>query len=425
LIWRHSGFFDQLSGEFAKTGLIRAGRNFVALHAFVFVRGKYKVRMKIAQVAPLIESVPPRLYGGTERIVSYLTEELVGLGHDVTLFASGDSITGAELAPCCPRALRLDPTVRDTIPHFLLMLDKVRERADEFDVLHFHIDMFHFPLFRPLAARTLTTLHGRQDLADLKPFYSRFAKMPLVSISNDQRKPLPQARFVATIHHGIPADLLRPSFKQGSYLAFLGRISPEKRPDRAIRIARAAGIPLKIAAKVDKVDEDYFRNHILPLIDGPGVEFIGEINEGEKTKFLGEAAALLFPVDWPEPFGLVMIEAMACGTPVLAFRCGSVPEVIEDGITGKVIESEEEAIAALPAILSCDRRAVRQRFEQRFTAARMAKNYVSTYRRLMKTCMSGSKPRQHGINGGNGLISASIENPLPTLLEADTNAEVI
>ena len=225
---------------------------------FVFV-GRLKVIMKIAQVAPLIESVPPRLYGGTERIVSYLTEELVRLGHDVTLFASGDSVTTAELAPCCTRALRLDATVRDSVPHFMLMIDKVRERAKEFDVFHFHIDFFHFPLFRSLAARTLTTLHGRQDLADLKPFYSRFGEMPLVSVSNDQRKPLSRANYVATIHHGIPPDLHRPSFEQGGYLAFLGRISPEKRPDRAIRIARAAGIPLKIAARVDKVDEEYFR----------------------------------------------------------------------------------------------------------------------------------------------------------------------
>ena len=358
--------------------------------------------MKIAQVAPLIESVPPRLYGGTERVVSYLTEELVRLGHDVTLFASGDSTTSAELAPCCIRALRLDPTVRDIIPYFMLMIDKVRERAEEFDVLHFHIDLFHFPLFRSLAAWTLTTLHGRQDLGDLKPFYGRFGEMPLVSISNDQRKPLLHANFVATIHHGVPAGLYRPSFEPGSYVAFLGRISPEKRPDRAIRIARAAGIPLKIAAKVDKVDEDYFRNDILPLIDGPGVEFIGEINEWEKTKFLGEAAALLFPVDWPEPFGLVMIEAMACGTPVLAFRCGSVPEVIECGVTGKVVDSEEEAVAALPAILSYDRRAVRHRFEERFTDAKMAKEYVSIYRRLLKTHMSGATVRKVGLNGGNG-----------------------
>ena len=379
--------------------------------------------MKIAQIAPLIESVPPRLYGGTERIVSYLTEELVGLGHDVTLFASGDSITSAELAPCCTRALRLDPTVSDIIPYFMLMIDKVRERAEEFDVLHFHIDLFHFPLFRSLAARTLTTLHGRQDLGDLKPFYSRFGEMPLVSISNDQRKPLPHANFVTTIHHGIPPDLHQPSFEPGSYVAFLGRISPEKRPDRAIRIARAAGIPLKIAAKVDKIDEDYFRNDILPLIDGPGVEFIGEINEREKTKFLGDAAVLLFPVDWPEPFGLVMIEAMACGTPVLAFRCGSIPEIIEDGVTGKVVDSEEEAVTVLPAILSYDRRAVRQRFEDRFAATRMAKNYVSTYRQLLGMQTFNGKtrsprPRQLDLSGGNGLVPTLIEKPIPTLLGA-------
>jgi glycosyltransferase involved in cell wall biosynthesis len=380
--------------------------------------------MKIAQVAPLIESVPPRLYGGTERIVSYLTEELVRLGHDVTLFASGDSITSAKLVPCCTRALRLDPTVRDIIPYFMVMIDKVRKHAEEFDVLHFHIDLFHFPLFRPLAGRTLTTLHGRQDLVDLKPFYSRFGEMPLVSISDDQRKPLPHANFVKTIHHGIPADLHQPSFEQGSYLAFLGRISPEKGPDRAIKIARAAGIPLKIAAKIDKVDEDYFRNDILPLIDGSGVEFIGEINEGEKTKFLGEAAALLFPVDWPEPFGLVMIEAMACGTPVVAFRCGSVPEVIDDGVTGRAVHSEDEAIAVLPVILAYDRRAVRQRFEERFTHARMAKDYVSVYRRLLKNRASGARPRQIDLNGGNGLIPVSIEKPLPVLIEVGADPEI-
>jgi glycosyltransferase involved in cell wall biosynthesis len=293
------------------------------------------------------------------------------------------------------------------------MIDKVRERAAEFDVLHFHIDLFHFPLFRSVAARTLTTLHGRQDLGDLKPFYSRFGDMPLISISNDQRKPLPQANFVATIHHGIPVDLLQPSLEQGRYLAFLGRISPEKRPDRAIRIARAAGIPLKIAAKVDKIDEDYFRTDIVPLLDGPGVEFIGEINEHEKTKFLGEAAALIFPVDWPEPFGLVMIEAMACGTPVLAFRCGSIPEVIEDGVTGRVVDSEEEAIAALPDILSYDRRDVRRRFEERFDATRMAKEYVNTYRNLSRKHTNDEKrtndreqtawPSQLNLKNGNGL----------------------
>jgi glycosyltransferase involved in cell wall biosynthesis len=409
--------------------LLRCTRWYLAGESFGILPGKVKVIMKIAQVGPLIESVPPRLYGGTERIVSYLTEELVRLGHDVTLFASGDSITSAELASCCTRALRLDPSVRDTIPHFMLMIDKVRERAEEFDVLHFHIDLFHFPLFRSLAARTLTTLHGRQDLGDLKPFYSRFGEMPLVSISNDQRKPLPQANFVATVHHGIPVDLHQPSLKQGSYLAFLGRISPEKRPDRAIRIARAAGIPLKIAAKVDKVDEEYFRNDILPLLHGPGVEFIGEINEREKTKFLGDAAALLFPVDWPEPFGLVMIEAMACGTPVLAFRCGSIPEVIKDGITGKMVDSEEEAIAALPEILSYDRSAVRRRFEERFTSTRMAKDYVRTYRQLLKIRTSNGKtpsisPRRLHLNGGNGLTPLSIEKPLPALLETGANPDV-
>jgi glycosyltransferase involved in cell wall biosynthesis len=380
--------------------------------------------MKIAQIAPLIESVPPRLYGGTERIVSYLTEELVRLGHDVTLFASGDSITSSELATCCTRALRLDPSVHDVVPHFMLMIDKVRERADEFDVLHFHIDLFHFPLFRSLAARTLTTLHGRQDLGDLKPFYSRFSEMPLISISDDQRKPLPHANFVATIHHGIPSGQHRPSFGQGSYLAFLGRISPEKRPDRAIRIARAAGIPLKIAAKVDKVDEDYFRNDIAPLIAGGGVEFVGEINEREKTKFLGEAAALLFPVDWPEPFGLVMIESMACGTPVLAFRRGSVTEVIEDGVTGKLVDSEEEAVAALPAVLSYDRRMVRQRFEERFTATRMAKDYVGSYRQLLKTRTSGTKPRPVKLKDGNDLPPVWSEKQLPALFEAGADPDI-
>jgi glycosyltransferase involved in cell wall biosynthesis len=353
------------------------------MRAFVYA-GNEKVVMKIAQIAPLIESVPPSLYGGTERIVSCLTEELVRLGHEVTLFASADSITSAELAPCCNRALRLDDSVRDIIPHYMLMVDKVRERAVDFDILHFHIDLFHFPLFRSLEARTLTTLHGRQDLSDLKPFYYRFSKMPLVSISAAQRRPLPHANFVATIHHGIPADLHRPAFGRGSYLTFLGRISPEKRPDRAIRIAQRVGMPLKIAAKVDKVDEAYFRTEILPLVDGKGVEFLGEINEREKTTFLGDAAALLFPIDWPEPFGLVMIEAMACGTPVLAFRRGSVSEVVEDGITGKVVESEDEAVAKLPEILSYDRRTVRQRFQERFTATRMARDYVRAYRKLLK-----------------------------------------
>ena len=373
--------------------------------------------MKIAQIAPLIESVPPPLYGGTERIVSCLTEELVRLGHEVTLFASADSITSAELAPCCNHALRLDDTVRDIIPHYMLMVDKVRERADDFDLLHFHIELFHFPLFRSLEARTLTTLHGRQDLSDLKPFYHRFSKMPLVSISAAQRKPLPQANFVATIHHGIPADLHRPSFERGSYLAFLGRISSEKRPDRAIRIAQRAGIPLKIAAKVDKVDEAYFRSEILPLIDGQAIEFLGEINDKQKTSFLRDAAALLFPIDWPEPFGLVMIEAMACGTPVLAFRCGSVPEIVEDGVTGKVVESEDEAIVALPELLTYDRRAVRKRFQERFTVARMARDYAGLYRKLVTVPVT--RPKQYSFiqaqsntkNNGDIIPTAQLHSP--------------
>jgi glycosyltransferase involved in cell wall biosynthesis len=344
--------------------------------------------MKIAQIAPLIESVPPRLYGGTERIVSYLSDELVALGHQVTLFASGDSITAAALVPCVRQALRLDASVRDTIPYYMLMLDRVRRMADDFDVLHFHIDQFHFPLFRPIAGRTVTTLHGRQDLPDLLPLYQGFDDMPLVSISNDQRRPIPDANFAATIYHGLPADLHRPASTPGDYVAFLGRISPEKRPDRAILIARALGIKLKIAAKVDRADEAYFRTQIEPLLDGPGVEFIGEINEYQKTRFLGEARALLFPVDWPEPFGLSMIEAMACGTPVLAFRCGSVPEIIEDGVTGFMVDNIEDAIAALPRVMALDRKKVRQRFERRFSATRMANDYVRVYRSLITTSQS-------------------------------------
>jgi len=341
--------------------------------------------MKIAQISPLIESVPPRLYGGTERIVSQLTEELVRQGHDVTLFASGDSVTSAELVSCASRALRLDPNVRDAVPYYMLMLDRVRARADEFDILHFHIDCLHFPLFRPIAGRTVTSLHGRQDLYDLHPLYLGFSDMPLVSISNAQRKPIPNANFAATVYHGLSTATPKPIFSpRGGYVAFLGRISPEKRPDRAIQIARALGVPLKIAAKVDKADEAYFRESIEPLIAGGGVEFIGEINEAQKPEFLGEALALLFPIDWPEPFGLVMIEAMACGTPVLAFRHGSVPEIVDDGVTGRIVDTMEEAIIALPEVIALDRRAVRRRFEERFSAARMAKDYVSVYRSLLK-----------------------------------------
>jgi glycosyltransferase involved in cell wall biosynthesis len=341
--------------------------------------------MKIAQIAPLMESVPPRLYGGTERIVSYLTDELVRLGHEVTLFASGDSVSSANLVPCAAMALRLDANVRDPIPYYMLMLDRVREASDEFDILHFHIDQFHFPLFRPMANRTVTTLHGRQDLHDLKPLYLGFSEMPLVSISNHQRRPVANSNFVATVHHGIPTDLLKPNYNpHGGYLAFLGRISPEKRPDRAIQIAQALGIPLKLAAKVDKVDEAYFRERIAPLLNRPGIEYVGEIGEHDKAEFLGEARALLFPVDWPEPFGLVMIEAMACGTPVLAFRCGSVSEIIDQGVTGIIVDCMDEAVRMLPQVLALGRRKVRRRFEERFSATRMAKDYVGVYRALLE-----------------------------------------
>jgi glycosyltransferase involved in cell wall biosynthesis len=267
----------------------------------------------------------------------------------------------------------------------MLMLDRVRELAEEFDILHFHIDQFHFPLFRPMANRTVTTLHGRQDLPDLKPLYIGFSEMPLVSISNDQRRPISSANVVAAIHHGIPANLYKPNYNpRGGYVAFLGRISPEKGPERAIEIARALGIPLKIAAKVDKVDEAYFLEKIAPLLSEPGVELIGEINERNKSEFLGEAEALLFPIDWPEPFGLVMIEAMACGTPVLAFRHGSVPEVVDQGVTGAIVDTVDEAVRMLPQVLALDRQAVRRRFEQRFSSTRMTTDYVSLYRSLLK-----------------------------------------
>ena len=342
--------------------------------------------MKIAQIAPLAESVPPRMYGGTERIVSYLTEELVKLGHEVTLFASGDSITSGNLVSCATTALRLDPSVKDIIPYYMLMLDRVRQHADEFDILHFHIDHFHFPVFRGLAEKTVTTLHGRQDLPDNRALYFGFNNFPLVSISEDQRRPIPHANYVETIYHGLPKDLLQPNYapKQG-YLAFLGRIAPEKRPDRAIAIAQAAGMPLKIAAKIDRVDEAYFEETIEPLVRNPGVEFVGEINEQGKSEFLGNASGLLFPIDWPEPFGLVMIEAMACGTPVLAFNRGSAAEIIEPGITGLLVDTVEEANRVLPELLSLDRRRVRKRFEERFSATRMATDYTKLYRRLVNS----------------------------------------
>jgi glycosyltransferase involved in cell wall biosynthesis len=347
--------------------------------------------MKIAQVAPLVESVPPTLYGGTERVVSWLTEELVEQGHDVTLFASADSRTAGKLIPVVERALRLDDRVRDCLPYNFIMLDRVAEFALDFDVIHFHIDFMHYPMFRDMPNRTLTTLHGRLDLPDLQPIYSAFPHMPLVSISDHQRRPMPPVNWMGTVYHGMPSDLLKFSARGGDYLAFLGRISPEKRPDRAIAIAKATGIPLKIAAKVDAVDRQYFESQIKPLLDDPLVEFIGEIGETQKQEFLGHARALLFPIDWPEPFGLVMIEAMACGTPVIATRCGSVAEVMEDGVSGYVVESVEEAIAAVRRLDAIDRSTVRARFEERFTAPVMARQYVDIYKKLMQAQLRSQK----------------------------------
>lgn len=356
--------------------------------------------MKIAQIAPLAERCPPSLYGGTERIVSYLTEELVRQGHEVTLFASGDSVTLAELVPCCDVALRLGTRVRDPLPYYLMMLDRVMARASSFDVLHFHIDMMQFPLLRrmPVPVPTVTTLHGRLDLPDLLPFYTRFPQFPLVSVSTAQRAPMPPVNWAGTVHHGLPANLLTCCANpRGDYLAFLGRISPEKGPDDAIEIAARAGLPLKIAAKIDEVDRAYWESTIRPLVAAhPNVEYLGEIDEHEKSAFLGNALALLFPIDWPEPFGLVMIEAMACGTPVIAFACGSVPEVIESGVSGDIVRSIDEAVAAVHRIGTLPRAAVRAAFEARFTADRMTRDYVRIYRSLTEPSAAASPADQPG-----------------------------
>ena len=340
--------------------------------------------MRIAQVAPLYESCPPRFYGGTERVVAYLTEELVRLGHDVTLFASGDSVTSARLEAGCAGALRLDGRCRDPLVYHLAMLHRVRQRAVEFDILHFHTDYLHFPLFADSWANTLTTLHGRLDLPDLPLMMRSFPQMPLVSISDAQRRPMAWANWHATVHHGLPADLHRLRGGGGGYLAFLGRISCEKRVDRAVEIARRTGLPLRIAAKIDPADRAYF-DGIASVLDDPLVEFVGEIGDADKGPFLGEAVALLFPIDWPEPFGLVLIEAMATGTPVIAFGHGSVPEIVEDGVTGFIVDSIEAAVAAVPRAAALARPTIRQRFEQRFTAERMARDYLALYRRLLET----------------------------------------
>jgi glycosyltransferase involved in cell wall biosynthesis len=363
--------------------------------------------MRIAQIAPLAEAVPPKLYGGTERVVSWLTEELVRKGHEVTLFASGDSHTLGELVPCVPRALRL-AGVRDHTAYQLVMLDEVRRRADQFDVIHFHVDLLQFPMFQDILHKCVTTLHGRLDLLDYHPIYRAFPEMPLISISNHQRTPMPAgSNWLRTVYHGLPSTVC-PFAKGGDYLAFLGRISPEKRPDRAIEIAKRAGIPLKIAAKVDKIDQEYFDQAIRPLLDHPLIEYIGEINEQEKSTFLGNALALVFPIDWPEPFGLVAIEAMSAGTPVIAWRNGSVPELIDHGVTGMIVASIDEAVAAVCDVRSLNRAVVRARFEQRFTASHMADSYLAAYQQLIGSA-------DFGLTAPIPFLPEPTERPLATL----------
>ena len=353
--------------------------------------------MKIAQVAPLYESVPPRLYGGTERVVSYLTEELVRMGHDVTLYASGDSSTSAHLESVCKRALRLEGgTLLAPLAHHLNLVERIAQEADVYDVVHFHLDYLPFSTIRRLEIPAVTTLHGRLDIPDLYPLFREFDDMRLISISNAQRAPMPWASWLTTVHHGLPSDLHVGNEVPGKYLAFLGRISPEKRVDRAIEIAKLAELPLRIAAKVDPADEKYFDQEIRDLLSGPHIEFLGEIGEEDKTEFLGNASALLFPIDWPEPFGLVMIEAMACGTPVIAFRGGSVAEIIDDGVTGFIVDSVEEAVEAVRRIPSIDRKGVRGRFEERFSARRMCEQYLEAYER-------GISEKKHAAKGKRGL----------------------
>ena len=340
--------------------------------------------MKIAQIAPLYEAVPPRLYGGTERVVAHLADALTDLGHQVTLFAAGDEATRATRVVGRTKPLRLDPEpLKSDLASHLSMLHDVQLRAADFDIVHFHIDLLHFPFFEAMADRTLTTLHGRLDMNDLSEAYLRWHDFPLVSISNHQRIALPRANWHETIPHGLALDAYTPRYQPGRYLAFLGRISPEKRPDRAIAIAIAAGLPLKIAAKVDTVDKDYFDAVIKPMLAHPLIEFIGEIEDNRKGEFLGNAQALLFPIDWPEPFGLVMIEAMACGTPVIAWRCGSVPEIIDEGVTGFIVESESQGVRAVSHALELDRRQVRRVFEARFSAQVMGKRYVAAYEKIL------------------------------------------
>ena len=342
--------------------------------------------MRIAQVAPLYESVPPKLYGGTERVVSYLTEELVGLGHEVTLFASGDSRTTARLVPACDRALWRDPSCRETLPHQVRLMELVFQEERNFDVIHFHCDYLHFPLLRRHATPAVTTLHGQVNLHDVKPFFQEYAEAALVSISDDQRRPLPGANWQATVYHGLPLHLHTFRRQPGDYLLFVGRISPEKRLDRAIEIARRTGRQLKVAAKIYDEDRSYYQSSIEPLLreSRSFVKFVGEVGGRDKDELMGNAYAFLFPIDWPEPFGLVMIESLACGTPVIAWNNGSVPEVLSDGTTGFVVGSVDEAVKAVSEVVNLSRAACRRAFEQRFDAARMARSYVEVYSRLVQ-----------------------------------------
>ncbi len=355
--------------------------------------------MRIAQVAPLFESVPPKLYGGTERVVSWLTEELVRMGHEVTLFASGDSLTQARLVPICDESLRLSKNCKDQLAQHILQIERVLQERNNFDIVHFHTDYLHYPVTRNARLISLTTLHGRLDLPELAPLYQEFRDVPLASISDAQRAPLPFARWLGTVHHGLPLRLYEPYLETGKYLAFLGRISPEKGVDEAIAIARRTGIPLKIAAKVDSADAEYYETVIKPHLDHPLIEFVGEIGFGEKNNFLGKALALLFPIAWPEPFGLVMIEAMACGTPVIAYPRGSVPEVMADGISGRVVRDQDEAVAAVATIGSISRRQCRAYYEERFSSARMTADYLALYERLVSED-SESISMAHGVPVG-------------------------
>src|SRR6267378_7439466 len=360
--------------------------------------------MRIAQVAPLIESVPPKHYGGTERIVSYLTEELVRAGHNVTLFASGDSVTNAGLIASCERSLRKNERCKDPVAREVLLVDHVVEHANEFDLIHFHTGYLHFPICRYLPVPHVTTLHGRLDMPDMGPVFERFRDVPVISISNAQQQPLPCANWQATIYHGLPKEFFAFQPNQGTYLAFLGRISPEKRVDRAIEIAKRVSMPLKIAAKVDRVDRRYFKRDIEPLLTQSHVEWVGEISDQQKNEFLGKAYALLFPIDWPEPFGLVMIESMACGTPVIAYDCGSVPEVMEDGVTGFIVRELDEAVKGVNRIRDLSRSRCREVFEKRFAAERMATDYVDVYKRLSDSDVEGT--RTHLSMAPPALVSA-------------------